>query len=48
MKALELLGKMLGLFEGGLPRIEENNLLEAIRFAAIALKPFLPDTSDRL
>jgi len=24
------------------------NLLEAIRFAAIALKPFLPDTSDRI
>ena len=24
------------------------NLLEAIRFAAVALKPFLPDTSDRI
>ena len=24
------------------------NLMEAIRFAAIALKPFLPDTSDRI
>ena len=24
------------------------NLLESIRFAAIALKPFLPDTSDRI
>lgn len=30
MKALELLGKMLGLFDGGIPRTEENNLLEAI------------------
>ena len=34
MKALELLGKMLGLFEGGLPRTEENNLLEAILCAS--------------
>lgn len=34
MKALELLGKMLGLFEGGLPRTEENNLLEAILSAS--------------
>ena len=30
MKALELLGKMLGLFDGGIPKTEENNLLEAI------------------
>ena len=34
MKALELLGKMLGLFEGGIPKTEENNLLEAILAAS--------------
>lgn len=34
MKALELLGKLLGLFDGGLPRQEENNLLEAILTAS--------------
>lgn len=34
MKALELLGKMLGLFDGGLPKSEENNLLEAILAAS--------------
>ncbi len=34
MKALELLGKLLGLFDGGLPRREENNLLEAILAAS--------------
>ena len=30
MKALELLGKALGLFDGGLVQDRENNLLEAI------------------
>lgn len=30
MKALELLGKVFGLFEGGIGMQEENNLLEAI------------------
>ena len=30
MKALELLGKMLGLFDGGVSQREENNLLDAI------------------
>nr|MBQ8244454.1 methionine--tRNA ligase [Oscillospiraceae bacterium] len=36
--------------EGTKPRLGTvlYNLLEAIRFAAIALKPFLPDTSDRI
>lgn len=34
MKALELLGKMLGLFDGGIPKTEENNLLEAILAAS--------------
>lgn len=30
LKALELLGKALGLFEGGAAEQQENNLLEAI------------------
>jgi len=30
LKALELLGKLLGMFEGGMPEQQENNLLEAI------------------
>lgn len=30
MKALELLGKLLGLFDGGISKQEDNNLLEAI------------------
>ena len=34
MKALELLGKMLGIFESGIPKTEENNLLEAILAAS--------------
>lgn len=34
MKALELLGKMTGLFEGGIPKTEEDNLLEAILSAS--------------
>ena len=34
MKALELLGKMLGPFDGGIPKTEENNLLEGILAAS--------------
>ncbi len=30
MKALELMGKMLGLFDGFTQQVEENNLLDAI------------------